>query len=261
MLSAARSRLGTLVAKPGAAPDEVRRRLILALCILVVVPALACFSANDFLEGRTVEAALQTAMSLVFCGNLALLRWVGDLRTVFRTTAASAVAVLFYVLAVGGGGGYAFVWFYFVPVATLYLFGTREALVWMLLTFSGAALFLVGNVGSHRYELEVGLRFVVTYAITCIVATAIENSRNRYQRELQREKLALEEAMGQIKVLRGILPICAGCKRIRDGAGAWKPVETYLTAHSEALFSHGLCPECLEGYFHDKGGPGRPGVA
>jgi DNA-binding response OmpR family regulator len=55
----------------------------------------------------------------------------------------------------------------------------------------------------------------------------------------------LEEALRQIKTLRGIVPICAGCKKIRDDAGYWNQVEAYVSAHSEASFTHGLCPECV----------------
>jgi hypothetical protein len=53
----------------------------------------------------------------------------------------------------------------------------------------------------------------------------------------------LEAAQGRIRRLEGILPICAACKRIRDG-GRWRPVESYVAANSEATFSHGICPEC-----------------
>jgi CheY-like chemotaxis protein len=55
----------------------------------------------------------------------------------------------------------------------------------------------------------------------------------------------LQEALGQIKTLQGILPICAGCKKIRDDQGYWNQVEAYISRHSDARFSHGLCPECL----------------
>ncbi len=54
------------------------------------------------------------------------------------------------------------------------------------------------------------------------------------------------QAMSEIKTLRGIIPICAGCKKIRDDQGYWQQLESYLTTHSEALFSHGLCPDCLK---------------
>ncbi|HLP09576.1 MAG TPA: response regulator transcription factor [Opitutaceae bacterium] len=55
----------------------------------------------------------------------------------------------------------------------------------------------------------------------------------------------LQEALAQIKTLRGIVPICASCKRVRDDAGYWRQVEAYVAAHSEATFSHGICPECM----------------
>jgi hypothetical protein len=54
----------------------------------------------------------------------------------------------------------------------------------------------------------------------------------------------LEQKMSQIKTLSGMLPICAACKKIRDDRGYWNSIEVYLQAHSEAEFSHGLCPEC-----------------
>lgn len=56
----------------------------------------------------------------------------------------------------------------------------------------------------------------------------------------------LEEALHHIKTLQGILPICCYCNKIRDDKQYWHQVETYIAAHSEAQFSHGICPECYE---------------
>jgi hypothetical protein len=56
-------------------------------------------------------------------------------------------------------------------------------------------------------------------------------------------------SLAQIKTLRGIVPICASCKNIRDDRGFWNRVEAYVSAHSEAQFSHGLCPECAPKFF------------
>lgn len=65
----------------------------------------------------------------------------------------------------------------------------------------------------------------------------------RKQRQLAAE---VEEALARLKVLRGLLPICAGCQRVRDeGDGSWKQLETYVADHSEASFSHGLCERCV----------------
>ena len=54
----------------------------------------------------------------------------------------------------------------------------------------------------------------------------------------------LQEALNKVKTLSGMLPICASCKKIRDDNGYWSGVETYVSKHTEVVFSHGLCPEC-----------------
>lgn len=63
---------------------------------------------------------------------------------------------------------------------------------------------------------------------------------------LQRRTTELEEALKKIKTLRGLIPICASCKKIRSDKGYWQQLEEYLTEHSEADFTHGFCPECLK---------------
>lgn len=60
-----------------------------------------------------------------------------------------------------------------------------------------------------------------------------------------------EKALEEVRVLRGFLPICAACKRIRDYQGSWTLLEKYLSEHSEAEFSHGLCPDCTKQLFPD----------
>lgn len=60
---------------------------------------------------------------------------------------------------------------------------------------------------------------------------------------------AAEAAMREIKVLRGMLPICATCKKIRDDDGYWNQAEQYIAERSEAEFSHGICPECAVDVF------------
>lgn len=54
----------------------------------------------------------------------------------------------------------------------------------------------------------------------------------------------LQDALSKVKLLGGLLPICASCKKIRDDKGYWQQIEAYIRDHSEAEFSHGICPEC-----------------
>lgn len=71
---------------------------------------------------------------------------------------------------------------------------------------------------------------------------------DRKLQEQEREKLIdeLKEALTRVKVLSGLLPICASCKRIRDDQGYWNQIESYIRNHSDADFSHGICPDCAK---------------
>ena len=72
----------------------------------------------------------------------------------------------------------------------------------------------------------------------------------RKRAEMVREQLIekLKKSLKEIKTLRGIVPICASCKKIKEDDGYWTAVEEYVTEHSEAMFSHGLCPQCAKRY-------------
>lgn len=66
------------------------------------------------------------------------------------------------------------------------------------------------------------------------------------------ELIARVEAHIEIKMLRGLLPICSSCKSIRDDKGYWQSIEAYIEDHSDALFSHGLCDKCMEKLYGDQ---------
>ncbi|HCY83949.1 MAG TPA: hypothetical protein DHV36_02315 [Desulfobacteraceae bacterium] len=70
--------------------------------------------------------------------------------------------------------------------------------------------------------------------------------RIRIQNERERLVTDLKEALGRIKTLNGLLPICSSCKKIRDDKGYWNLLESYIESHSEACFSHSLCPDCMD---------------
>jgi phosphoserine phosphatase RsbU/P len=89
------------------------------------------------------------------------------------------------------------------------------------------------DVGELRARVEVGRRMV------------------EMQETLVNKIEELHRALGEIKTLRGIVPICSCCKKIRDDQGYWSQVEVYVRAHSEAEFSHGICPECIKNIYSE----------
>jgi sigma-B regulation protein RsbU (phosphoserine phosphatase) len=66
------------------------------------------------------------------------------------------------------------------------------------------------------------------------------------QQNLTDRVRALEEALARVKLLQGLLPICSYCKKIRDDQNYWQQVESYIAEHSQAQFSHSICPDCYE---------------
>lgn len=85
------------------------------------------------------------------------------------------------------------------------------------------------------------------FSVTVILREVRE--RQRVHEERGRLVAELQDALASIKSLSGLLPICAKCKKIRDGQDSWKPLETYVHEHSEAEFTHGLCPDCARELF------------
>lgn len=78
--------------------------------------------------------------------------------------------------------------------------------------------------------------------------------RARTEKALRETIEALDKASAEVRYLRGLLPICASCKRIRDDGGAWTQIEQYIAANSEASFTHSICPDCAQALYprHDR---------
>jgi sigma-B regulation protein RsbU (phosphoserine phosphatase) len=73
----------------------------------------------------------------------------------------------------------------------------------------------------------------------------MDRRKNR-ELELRRSNEELQKALKEVKVLRGLIPICASCKKVRNDSGFWQQLEEYLGEHSEAEFSHGICQPCIK---------------
>jgi PAS domain S-box-containing protein len=92
-----------------------------------------------------------------------------------------------------------------------------------------------------------GTRYIITIARDVSERKRAEEQIRALNAELEQRVIAqLQEAIANIKTLSGMLPICAACKKIRDDSGYWNQIETYIREHSEADFSHSICPDCSQ---------------
>ena len=76
-------------------------------------------------------------------------------------------------------------------------------------------------------------------------------ARKQNEAKLEALVVELQHALAEVKTLKGLLPICSSCKKVRDDHGYWQQVEVYVMEHSQAAFSHGICPDCAKSFLED----------
>jgi len=98
----------------------------------------------------------------------------------------------------------------------------------------------------NAHKSWLALASLATGLIFTILLSVYLHSKARHTRKLAKTNDELRAALNEIKTLRGIIPICSYCHSIRDDKGSWALIDAYLSEHSDAQFSHGVCPNCLE---------------
>ncbi|MFH1035919.1 MAG: hypothetical protein V1806_15545 [Pseudomonadota bacterium] len=132
------------------------------------------------------------------------------------------------------------------PVASL--LGSRN---WMLIAaLAGMAALFVARGLANLLGLSQPVDFLANNALQAVtfmlsLAGQIFSVTGLVSLNMQRLERDLSLVEKEVSLLSGLLPICANCKRIRDDQGDWHQVEAFISTHSEAQFSHGICPQCL----------------
>jgi len=135
--------------------------------------------------------------------------------------------------------------FYFIPIAFASWYAGR--LSTYATTLACAVSWFLCDLFTNPLHPEFPLTLwnaLVTVVSFLVLAFALSEFRREYNREKELNA-KLVEAMAHIKQLRGLLPICANCKKIRNDHGYWEQVETYFQENSDIAFTHGFCPECV----------------
>lgn len=103
----------------------------------------------------------------------------------------------------------------------------------------------------HQMPLEMGFE-ILGLITSCVMVIGVAliapifHAMKDLQDEQQTLIARLEESLAHIHTLKGLLPICASCKKVRDDRGYWTQIEQYISAHTDAEFSHGICPDCAK---------------
>ncbi len=145
----------------------------------------------------------------------------------------------------------------------------KKWLFTMVALLFAAAVLAVNKIGEFYVLVPADKFYVDAIVAVLLIAAGIlldiniqklarEREVERHLRETNRQ---LTDSIAQIRVLRGLLPICASCKKVRDDKGYWQQIEEYVRDHSEADFSHCICPECARRLYGEEAGPPDAGTA
>jgi hypothetical protein len=148
--------------------------------------------------------------------------------------------------------------FFSAPMLFTVLFkGWKRWFFNLLFVANAALLYLVeykhpswvGQYSSDLIRLEDCVFTIPLAALMCVLmVNSVMRANELEHRRLELSKAELEKTMAEMRVLKGLLPVCASCKKVRTSDGGWTQMETYIERHSEASFSHGLCPDCIPLY-------------
>ena len=246
-----------------------------SIFVFIAVPAMIVYGFINAAQGRYLICGI-----IMISGVCLVLGWyiLGRIKNgapIYYLNMLCYCTLLEFVFMEGGESGSMILWGYTLPLVAFFLFGKREGIFWSALVLAGFIFLYLNPFGwpnVYQYHVEVILRYVTVYVIVSIIAYWFEYLRQRYwsglekkNRELrekhklliaqvadrikaekENEKLIreLQEALENVEQLKGFLPICASCRKIRDDQGYWNQIDTYLRTHSELKFSHSICPEC-----------------
>jgi hypothetical protein len=242
-----------------------RRLALFSMAIGIVLTVIFAFSDRQLLGATPVLWYLLSGRAVFVVGSALL---IGPLlrpgltpATMDRLLALWAISGILLSLAIGlTRPGIHFLGQGFVSLFVLWIFYFAAPLR-LPVQVSATLLMVAGQLymllAFHR-DLDPVLRrsVIVGYTVTVLVAIVASRNLHHLRRQqfanLQQEKAlrtSLETALAEVRTLQGILPICSYCKSVRDDLGSWQKVEDYVRSHSNAEFSHGICPDCIRIHF------------
>lgn len=237
------------------AQDEKLRLQHYTVFLALGAPMMLVFALVSLLRGETVlGGAVATCVAGMIVSWIRIRRGLHPV-AVYRLNTGLFALLLIYLAALGGDDGSKLLWTYTFPLIAFFLFGRREGGAWVVGIFVILVTVVTGRIPSdllHGYSSEFQVRYICSYALVAVFAYWFEYFRDQYKQQMEAKQASLEEALAQVRALSGLLPICASCKMIRDDQGYWSQIEAYIHSHSEARFTHGICPDCMNELYPDE---------
>lgn len=243
---------------PNAVELDVRQHIFQMMCLLGGIFACCVIAPGDLFEGLPLAISIGVfSFGAGFIGvYLASRRWHVY---PYSLAALLILGLLNYAWFFNyGSSGPVSLVFYCAPMLFTIIFAGWIRWFYNLLFVANVALLYmveyrrpdwVGQYSSDLLRLE---DFIITIPFAVLMCVLMLNNIMRTNelehRRLELSRTELEKTMAEMRVLKGLLPVCASCRKVRTSDGSWTQMEAYIESHTEASFSHGLCPECIPLY-------------
>ena len=233
--------------------EKKRKRFFFSLCCLIILFVFVIFAIVDWFHQNSGELLIDVLVLLIMASGFIAIKKLDIDSTVYIISHFLNSLILLYSISVGAGMEMSILWAFFMPLLFFFFFGKRHGLLWAILFLVSVCLIMLFPriFNGHIYGRETVWRFFITLITISIFSYGLESARHSFGKLLEeknqllvREKDQLDKALKEIKTLSGLIPICSNCKKIRNDQGYWEQLEVYMTNHSDATFSHGICPDC-----------------
>lgn len=228
--------------------EEKRKRIYVFVVFAITIPVLLGFGIMDCYMAGSLNSSWYTfSMAGLLSVIMLIARKAQDGRNTYRVRMAGLSLFLLYLIAFGTDARGDILWFFIYPLISFFIFGLGEGIFWITMTMIPVFIIMLfpSLTNAFVFPSDFILRFIVSIVIITFVAGLLESLRLYFYSQLEKQKIELEIALGNVKTLSGLIPICATCKKIRDDKGYWQAVEQYIATHTDVLFSHGICNDCL----------------
>jgi len=209
--------------------------------------ALFIFAAVNLSLGNMLAVIVELGAGLFGLAIMIYLRKTENLESIQSLLLTDITLIMVFLYATGGIGGTGIFWWYTYPVAAFFITGRRRGWYWIagIMVFGAILKAFGGTIGINvPYEFVVLRQFGASFLVVSLVLQMYEATRDDYEVAIEESIRSLEKASASIRTLKGLVPICSSCKKIRDDKGFWQQLEVYVTEHTEADFSHGMCEDC-----------------
>ena len=241
--------------KPDDSQSPLMRRIRFAnIFAITTVAALLVFSLVNFISAQYLGCGVELFCGLFGVFILMQLRASKNIGRAQTLILYDLVIVMSYLFASGGIARTGIYWWFTFPVAAFFIKGRRRGWLWVAAIIGEVVMMMLLEIFFQvtvPYSVIELRQFLAVFLVISIVLQHYEANRDDYEKAIEANMLILEAANANIKTLKGLVPICSSCKKIRNDKGFWEQVEVFVAEHTEADSSHGLCDECAHALYPD----------